>query len=238
MLDGIRVLDLSEEPGWLAGKILAELGADVVKLEPPGGDPGRIGPFLGDIEAPDRSLKWLALNTSKRGITLDLRQERGAGLLSELAQRADVLLETFAPGTLAERGCGFEALRERLSSGEGRRAGKHGSSAILSAILSIAILGTLGWFSAQYNKRFDWTEAGVHTLTSQTIGILEGLDSEVRVTAFFNKLDAPPIRDLHRLARFRIPHAAPVPVRGREPAHPASLPRRVRRRFRVRRQGE
>lgn len=90
----------------------------------------------------------------------------------------------------------FEALRERLSSGEGRRAGVHGSSALLSALLTIAILGTLGWLSTQYNKRFDWSEAGVHTLTSQTIGVLEGLDSELRLTAFFNKLDAPPVRDL------------------------------------------
>ena len=110
MLDGIRVLDLSEEPGWLAGKILAELGADVVKLEPPGGDPGRVGPFLGDIEAPERSLKWLALNTSKRGITLALRQPRGVELLRELVGHADVLLETGAPGSLEARGCGFPQL--------------------------------------------------------------------------------------------------------------------------------
>jgi crotonobetainyl-CoA:carnitine CoA-transferase CaiB-like acyl-CoA transferase len=111
MLDEVRVLDLSEEPGWLAGKILAELGADVVKVEPPGGDPGRVGPFLGDVESPDRSLKWLALNTSKRGITLNLRRPRGAELLRELAQGADVLLETAAPGAMAERGCGFDSLR-------------------------------------------------------------------------------------------------------------------------------
>ena len=111
MLDGIRVLDLSEEPGWLAGKILAELGADVVKVEPPGGDPGRTGPYLGDVEAPERSLKWLALNTSKRGISLNLRRPRGAEILAGLAQRADVVLETAAPGDLAARDCGFEALR-------------------------------------------------------------------------------------------------------------------------------
>lgn len=113
MLDGIRVIDLSEEPGWLAGKILAELGADVVKVEPPGGDPGRVGPYLGDVPEPDRSLKWLALNTSKRGVTLDTRAPRGQELLRELAAGADVLLETGAPGALAERGCGFEVLRER-----------------------------------------------------------------------------------------------------------------------------
>ena len=113
MFDGIRILDLSEEPGWLAGKILGDLGADVVKVEPPGGDPGRLPPFLGDVRDPERSLKWLALNTSKRGITLDTRKPDGADLLARLAERADVLLESHAPGVLETRGCGYEALRAR-----------------------------------------------------------------------------------------------------------------------------
>jgi crotonobetainyl-CoA:carnitine CoA-transferase CaiB-like acyl-CoA transferase len=113
MFDGVRVLDLSEEPGWLAGKILAELGADVIKLEPPGGDAGRRGPYLGDVEDPERSLAWLALNTSKRGISLDLGQPRGRELLGQLAERADVLLESFAPGQLDARGVGPEALCRR-----------------------------------------------------------------------------------------------------------------------------
>jgi crotonobetainyl-CoA:carnitine CoA-transferase CaiB-like acyl-CoA transferase len=113
MLEGIRVLDLSGEPGFLAGKILAELGADVVKLEPPGGDiKARRGPWLGDIPDPERSLPWLAMNTSKRGITLSLRQQRGRELFRELVSRADVVLETFRPGTLEKQGIGWEDLRE------------------------------------------------------------------------------------------------------------------------------
>jgi crotonobetainyl-CoA:carnitine CoA-transferase CaiB-like acyl-CoA transferase len=111
MFDGVRVLDLSEEPGWLAGKILGDLGADVVKVEPPGGDPGRRGPWLGDVEDPDRSLRWLALNTSKRGVTLDLEKPAGAELLRRLSGRADVLLESFAPDRLDGLGVGPEALR-------------------------------------------------------------------------------------------------------------------------------
>ena len=104
MLDGLRVLDLSQEPGFLAGKILGDMGADVVKIEPPGGDlEGRRGPYLGGVEDPERSLAWLALNTSKRGITLDFESERGRALFRELAQRVDVVLETFPPGHLAER---------------------------------------------------------------------------------------------------------------------------------------
>lgn len=112
MLSGVRVLDVSEEPGFLAGKILAELGADVIKLEPPGGDAwGRRGPFLGDVEDPERSLRWLALNTSKRGITLDLDRARGQQLFRRLAAGADVILESFAPGHMAERGLDWPALR-------------------------------------------------------------------------------------------------------------------------------
>jgi crotonobetainyl-CoA:carnitine CoA-transferase CaiB-like acyl-CoA transferase len=112
MLAGIRVLDLTQEAGFLAGKILGDLGADVVKLEPPGGDrAGRRGPYLGDVEDPERSLLWLALNTSKRGITLDLDSDRGCGIFRGLAQCADVVLETAAPGALAERGIDHESLR-------------------------------------------------------------------------------------------------------------------------------
>ncbi|MDP7572584.1 MAG: CoA transferase, partial [Myxococcota bacterium] len=59
MLAGVRVLDLSDESAWLAGKILAETGADVVKVEQPGGDPGRTGPYLGGVDDPERSLRWL-----------------------------------------------------------------------------------------------------------------------------------------------------------------------------------
>jgi crotonobetainyl-CoA:carnitine CoA-transferase CaiB-like acyl-CoA transferase len=111
MFDGIRILDLGEEPAFLAGKILAELGADVIKVEPPGGDRrGRRGPWLGDVEDPERSLSWLALNTSKRGITLDLARPRGRELLRDLAVGADVVLESFAPGVMKDWGLGFEAL--------------------------------------------------------------------------------------------------------------------------------
>lgn len=111
MLEGIRVLDLSDETGFLAGKILADLGADVIKLESPGGDPARHrGPYLKGVADPERSLAWLAMNTSKRGITLDLDTE--ADRFLGLARGADVILETFAPGEMQARGLGFATLRE------------------------------------------------------------------------------------------------------------------------------
>jgi len=109
MLQGIRVLDLTDESGFLAGKALGDMGADVIKLEPPTGDPARRAPYLGDIEDPERSLLWLAMNTSKRGITLDLEQARGAALFGELVASADVVIETTRPGALDERGIGWEA---------------------------------------------------------------------------------------------------------------------------------
>jgi crotonobetainyl-CoA:carnitine CoA-transferase CaiB-like acyl-CoA transferase len=110
VLEGLRVLDLSDESGWLAGKILGDMGADVIKVEPPGGDlAGRRAPYLGRVADPERSLAWLALNTSKRGIQLDLARERETFLA--LVSRADVLLETHAPGELAALGFDDTALR-------------------------------------------------------------------------------------------------------------------------------
>jgi crotonobetainyl-CoA:carnitine CoA-transferase CaiB-like acyl-CoA transferase len=118
MLSGLRVLDLADESGFLAGKILGDLGADVVKIEPPGGDRGaRRGPFLGQRgdapPDPERSLVWLALNTSKRGITLNLGAPAGRELFERLLAGADVVLETFAPGWLESQHpeLGWERLR-------------------------------------------------------------------------------------------------------------------------------
>src|SRR3990172_8888014 len=110
-LDGTRVLDLTGEPGFSAGKPLGALGADVVKIEPPGGDPvRRRGPFWGGGADPDRSLPWLATNTSKRAMPLALERPRGREILLELVTRADVLIETEPPGRMAARGLGWEAL--------------------------------------------------------------------------------------------------------------------------------
>jgi benzylsuccinate CoA-transferase BbsE subunit len=108
-LDGIRVLDLTAEPGFLAGKLLAELGADVVKVEPPAGDPARRRPpFLGGVVHPDRSLLWLAMNASKRGITVDVGRPRGRELLLALAATVDVVVDTPDAGAV-----GWDELRGR-----------------------------------------------------------------------------------------------------------------------------
>src|SRR5271157_2718993 len=114
MLQSVRVLDLTDEPGFLAGKILGDLGADVVKVEPPGGDRARrSGPFGGGAASPERSLLWAAYNTSKRGIVLDLASDAGRAEFIKLAEAADVLLETASPGALDAVGLGAKVLRRR-----------------------------------------------------------------------------------------------------------------------------
>lgn len=111
LLDGYRVLDLAGEIGYLAGKILGDLGADVVKVEPPGGDPGRAhGPFFGDSHDPDRSLSWFAYNSNKRGVTLALESEEGRGIFRRLLRDADFLIESFDPGYLDTLGLGWADL--------------------------------------------------------------------------------------------------------------------------------
>src|SRR5207245_2138115 len=79
----------------------ADLGADVVQIEPPQGDAARrIGPFPNDVMDPEKSLYFISYNAGKRGITLDVRNPIGRALLLRLASRADLLIETFPPGTL------------------------------------------------------------------------------------------------------------------------------------------
>jgi len=111
-LAGLRVLDLADQKGALAGKLLADLGADVVLVEPPGGGSLRtIPPFWQGLPHPEWSLFFWFYNTSKRGITLDVARPAGAALLRRLAADADVLIESEPPGRLAALGCGPEALR-------------------------------------------------------------------------------------------------------------------------------
>ena len=113
MLSPYRVLDLTGERGQFAGKLLADLGADVIKVEPPQGDPARNrGPFVDDVPGLDRGLRWLAWNTNKRSVTIDLSDAAGRGRFLQLAQSADFVLESFAPGRMDDLGLGYEALAE------------------------------------------------------------------------------------------------------------------------------
>ncbi len=111
LLKGFRMLDLSDEKGALCGKIFADLGADVIKVEPPGGCPTRrIAPFLDDQPGADSSLYFLAYQASKRSVTLNLESADGRNLLAELAKKSDFLVESFPVGYLDSIGVGYEAL--------------------------------------------------------------------------------------------------------------------------------
>jgi crotonobetainyl-CoA:carnitine CoA-transferase CaiB-like acyl-CoA transferase len=108
-LGDIRVLDLAGEIGQYCTKLLADLGADVIKIEPPGGDPVRALPPHYH-KHPEQSLYWLNLNTSKRSITLDIEKPQGRALLEKLVKTADIVVESFTPGYLESIGLGYEAL--------------------------------------------------------------------------------------------------------------------------------
>ena len=113
MLSPFRVLDLTEGGCTLGGKMLADFGADVIKIEPPGGSPSRrIGPFWRDQVHPERSLFWWAYNVGKRSITLDIATADGAAIFRRLVQSADFVLESFSPGQMDGVGLGYEALSQ------------------------------------------------------------------------------------------------------------------------------
>ncbi len=153
MLSDIRVLDLTDERGMLAGLMLADLGADVIAIEPPGGSPARrLGPFFEDSGDPESSLFWWSYARNKRGIVLDLDQTSGRDELRALASRADLVIEAFAPGYLGERGLGFEAL-SRINPGlslvsitpfgqDGPKA--HWAANALTALASSCVLDLAG----------------------------------------------------------------------------------------------
>jgi len=108
-----------------------------------------------------------------------------------------------------------ESLRERLASGGARRAGRYGSSAILSTVFAIAIVWLLGFLATRYPVRFDWSEQKVHSLSDQTTKLLAGLDTDVRVLALYPAIEAQPVREiLDRYAyaspRFAVEFADPT----------------------------
>ena len=117
MLNPYRVLDLTNERGFLCGKLLGDLGADVLKIEKPGGDPARrVGPFYHNIPDPEKSLYWWAFNVNKRGITLDIETAEGQEIFKQLAKRADVIIESYDPGYIEGLGLGYQTL-ERINPG-------------------------------------------------------------------------------------------------------------------------
>jgi benzylsuccinate CoA-transferase BbsE subunit len=113
LLSGYQALDLTDEKGFVCGKILASAGVDVIKVERPGGDPARsLPPFFRDVQDPERSLYWSAHNTGKRSITLDIEHSRGQELFRKLVAKSDFVLESFNPDYMDDMGLGYQQLRQ------------------------------------------------------------------------------------------------------------------------------
>ncbi len=111
MLSGYRLLDLAGEAGTLCGKVFADLGADVLKIESPGGAAARAKPpFAGGVPGDGTSLWFAAYDAGKRSITLDIDSEDGRAILLDLVARADFAVDSFAPGHLESRGLGYDVL--------------------------------------------------------------------------------------------------------------------------------
>lgn len=112
-MDDVRIVDLTQYAmGPFATRVLADYGADVIKIERPGGDPARrLGPFPKDVPHIERSGAFLALNTSKRSVVVDLKRPEGRDLVLGLVERAEIVVESFAPGTLDHLGLGYDRLR-------------------------------------------------------------------------------------------------------------------------------
>ena len=112
LLPPYRVLDLSGPEAVFCGKLLADYGADVVRVEPPGGDASRArGPFANDEAGIERSLYFLFYNTNKRSVTLDLESERGQDIFRRLVAHTDVIVESYPVGHMASLGLGYENLK-------------------------------------------------------------------------------------------------------------------------------
>lgn len=107
-IEGLRAVEIGDR-GEVAGKLLADAGAEVIRVEPPSGARSRrTGPFVGDRRDPDASLHYAYLNTNKRGVTLDPAHSEGADLWRRLVDGADIVLDSTGPGVLDALGAGYD----------------------------------------------------------------------------------------------------------------------------------
>jgi ABC-type uncharacterized transport system involved in gliding motility auxiliary subunit len=156
---------------------------------------------LGGVGVVFALLSFVIVIASGAGISSDLGWI-GANLVIGLVLLASAVLMN------------LDGLRERMSSGEARRAGKYGTSAVLSTALGIALLGMLGFLGTRYHHRFDWSEQKVHTLSDQSKKVLEALTQDVTVTALVSAVDQGPVRELldryaYESNRFKVEYADP-----------------------------
>ena len=183
MLSAYRALDLTDETGFLCGKVLGDLGADVIKVEKPGGDTSRnVGPYYKDISDPEKSLFWWAYNTSKRGITLDIEEEAGKKIFRQLVEEVDFVIETYPPGHLDKLNLGYQDLRKinpKLIMGSITPFGQTGPYKDYKAtdIIAMAMSGLM-YLQGDTDRppiRFSFPQSYLHAGAQCAIGIIIAL---------------------------------------------------------------
>ena len=136
-LEGLRILDLAAPEGHLCGRLLADLGAEVIKVEPPQGDAARhLGPFKEGEPDPESSLPYIALNANKVGVALDLASREGRDTFKRLARTADAIVETFPPGRLKAWDLDYGVLR------------RHNPGLVMASITGFGLSGPYSGFKA------------------------------------------------------------------------------------------
>jgi len=188
MLSPYRVIDLSDGRGLLCGQILADLGANVVRIEPPGGAGARrLGPFAGDVADPERSLVWLAYARNSRSAVLDLDTADGQAALRRLAATADFLIESAGPGVMARRGLDAAALLAANPAliyvsmspfgQDGPRAGEPGGDLIALAAGGVLVLNG---DADRAPVRISVPQADLHAAADAAVGALIALHARLR----------------------------------------------------------
>ena len=233
-LDGARVVDLTHRvAGPYCTKLLADFGADVVKVERREGDAARrFGPFYGDTPHPERSLLFAYLNTSKKGVTLNLKSATGKGLLERMVAGADVLVENFAPGVMDRLGLGYEELRAinpRMVVVSISNFGQTGpyrdykAADIVHYALGglMYIIGSADREPLKHALRQTQFKAGTNAATAALIGWHHARHTGQgqRVDVSIQECVAAALRDTTSLYTYA------GSIRGRQPAHTGDMPR-------------